>query len=79
MERGNPDGVRRNAAGKLTVRKAELPSGRRMAQEANAAGRKATGIHNRPDRDACPRRKAADVDQVSHLNFAVKEAHHGAS
>ena len=49
-----------------TVRKAELPSGRRMTREANAGGRKATGNRdgmarlplvvsaNRPDRDLCP-------------------------
>jgi hypothetical protein len=50
-----------------------------MAQEANAGGRKATGIHNRPDRGDCPRRKAADVGQVSHLKRAVKDANHEAS
>jgi len=32
-----------DALGKPTVRKARLPSGRRMAQEANAGGRKAAG------------------------------------
>jgi hypothetical protein len=49
-----------------TVRKVELPSGRRMTREANAGGRKATGNRdgmarlplvvsaNRPDRDLCP-------------------------
>jgi hypothetical protein len=31
------------AAGRPTVRKVELPSGRRMTQEANADGRKAAG------------------------------------
>ena len=50
------------AVGGLTVRKVELPSGRRMTREAKAGGRKATGTsdvmtrlllvvgHNRPDR-----------------------------
>jgi hypothetical protein len=33
-----------------TVRKAELSSGERMAQEANAVSRKARGIHNPTDR-----------------------------
>jgi len=52
--------------GGLTVRKAEVPSGRRMTREANAGSRKATGNRdsmarlllvvsaNWPDRDACP-------------------------
>jgi len=35
---------------KLTVRKAELFSGKRRGQEANAASRKATGNHNWADR-----------------------------
>lgn len=71
-ERGNPDGVRHGTVGSstvvvgggLTVRKAEIPSGRRMTREANAGGRKATGnrdsmarlplavLDNWPDRDA---------------------------
>lgn len=49
-----------------TVRKADVPSGRRMTREANAGGRKVTGNRdgmarlplvvsdNGPDRDACP-------------------------
>jgi hypothetical protein len=52
--------------GGLTVREAEIPSGRRMTREANAGCRKATGNpdvtarlllvvrDNRPDRDGCP-------------------------
>jgi hypothetical protein len=36
---------------KLTVRKVELSSGSRMPQEAKAASRKATGSHNRADRE----------------------------
>jgi hypothetical protein len=35
---------------KPTARKAELPSGHKMPQEAKAARRKATGSHNRADR-----------------------------
>jgi hypothetical protein len=37
-------------AGGPTVREAESSSGNRNVQEANAGSRKATGIHNRPDR-----------------------------
>lgn len=52
--------------GRPTVRKAQLPSGNRMAQEANAGSRKATGTrgmmttsplvapHNRPDTGMLP-------------------------
>jgi hypothetical protein len=52
-------------AGGLTVRKADVPSGRRMTREANAGGRKTPGNHtvmarlplaavdNRPDRGGC--------------------------
>lgn len=49
---GNPDGVRRldESAGKPTAREAESPGGSKMAQEANAASRKARGIHNPADR-----------------------------
>jgi hypothetical protein len=41
----NPDGVRPWATrtGKPTARKAQLPSGERMTQKANAGIRKATG------------------------------------
>ena len=35
------------AAGKPTVRKAQSPSGRRKAREANAGGRKAAGNRDR--------------------------------
>ena len=65
-------------AGRPTVRKAQLPSGRRMTQEANADGRKATGNreprigpsaewlpHNWSDTGGCPARKGADVGLVS--------------
>ncbi|GAC1645948.1 MAG: hypothetical protein NVS4B2_35320 [Chloroflexota bacterium] len=37
-------------AGTPTVRNAESSSGIGMVQEAKAGSRKATGIHNRPDR-----------------------------
>jgi hypothetical protein len=52
-------------AGELTVRKADVSSGRRMTREANAGGRKTSGNHNvmtrlplvvvdnRPDRGGC--------------------------
>jgi hypothetical protein len=52
-------------AGGLTVRKADVPSGRRMTREASAGGRKTAGNHdvmtrlplvvvdNRPDRGGC--------------------------
>ena len=49
-----PLGSGGSTAGRPTVRKAELPSGRRMTQEANADGRKATG--NREPRDRHLRR-----------------------
>ena len=65
-------------AGRPTVRKAQLPSGRRMTQEANADSRKAAGNrgrvtgtsagwspHNWSDTGGCPARKGADVGQVS--------------
>jgi hypothetical protein len=66
------------ASGKPTVRKAQLPSGNKMVQEANAGGRKAAGtremltdssvgplrITGRIRADARTR-KGADVDQVS--------------
>ena len=44
-ERDNPVGVRRRQGvyGKPTARKARFSSGRRMASEANAGGRKETG------------------------------------
>jgi hypothetical protein len=64
--------------GKPTVRKAQLPSGNKMVQEANAGGRKAPGNREttadsfvgvsritgriRADARTC---KGADVDQVS--------------
>jgi hypothetical protein len=59
------------AVGGLTVRKAEVPSGRRMTREANAGSRKATGNRdsmarlllvvstNRPDRRLMPRPERA--------------------
>ena len=66
-------------AGGPTVRKAQLSSGRRMTQEANADSRKATGNRQPHDsapppdgcritgwiRACCPARKEADVGQVS--------------
>src|SRR6266516_4823002 len=50
VERDNPVGVRVKGLtpGGSTVRKAECPGGRRMAQEANAGGRKAAG-NREPD------------------------------
>ena len=48
VERDNPNEV--SVMSKLTARKAESLSGCRMSQEANAGSRKATGIHNWPDR-----------------------------
>jgi len=66
------------AAGGLTVREAEFPSGRRMTREANAGGRKGSGkpgagcwrlrqrpADNRPDTGRGPARKGADAGQVS--------------
>jgi hypothetical protein len=65
-------------SGKPTVRKAQLLSGRRMVQEANAGSRKETGNRERgadqspavPGQPAgyghrARTRKGADVDQVS--------------
>jgi hypothetical protein len=51
-ERENPNGVSRavDLLSKLTARKAEFFSGKRRDQEANAASRKATEIHNWADR-----------------------------
>ncbi len=67
VERGNPVGVRvEQLPGRLTVRKAQSPSGNRMAQEANAGSRKAAGNRGRrlvlqpvltenwPDAGTCP-------------------------
>jgi hypothetical protein len=62
--------------GRPTARKAQLPSGHRMTQEANAGSRKATGnrdvwpapplavSYNRPDTGSARARKGADVGQV---------------
>ena len=41
-------------AGRPTVRKAQLPSGRRMTQKANADGRKAAGNRRPQDRHPPP-------------------------
>ncbi len=72
-----PSGSGPCRTGKPTVRKAQSPGGKRMVQEANAGGRKATGnrdrwpapppvvSHNWPDTGRCPARKGADVGQVS--------------
>src|SRR6266571_825368 len=51
-ERGNPIEVWQvvDIASKPTVRKAECLSGKRRDQEAKAASRKATGMHNWADR-----------------------------
>lgn len=51
-ERGNPHEVLGvvDTLSKLTAREAELLSGNRKDQEAKAASRKATGIHNWADR-----------------------------
>jgi len=62
------DGMMRSdqhSTSKPTARKVELSSGDGMIQEAKAASRKATGIHNRADRVEWPGRKVADVDQVN--------------
>src|SRR6266571_879814 len=56
---------------KPTARTAELLSGYRKVQEAKASSRKATGIHNRLDREY-PTRKGADVDLVSHPKNEVR-------
>ena len=53
VERGNPNGVSEFLS-KRTVRDAELSSGRKMLQEAKAASRKATGMHNWADRAGIP-------------------------
>jgi hypothetical protein len=52
VEQDNPNGVSGvvDPLSKLTVRKAELLSGRRKDQKANAASRKATEKHNWADR-----------------------------
>jgi hypothetical protein len=63
---------KRHSISKPTARKAEFLSGDGMIQEANAAGRKATGNHNRADRASWPGRKAADVDRVNHPGKAGK-------
>ncbi len=78
VERGNPVGVRVELSpGRLTVRKAQFPSGNRMAQEANAGSRKAAGNRERrlvlhqfsritgQIRALARTRKGADVGQVS--------------
>src|SRR5712692_430634 len=51
-EQDNPNEVPGmvDTLGKPTAKKAELLSGRRKDQQANAASRKATGIHNWADR-----------------------------
>jgi hypothetical protein len=48
VQRDNPVGVRgpRLRPGQPTARKAQSPSGRRMTQDANAGGRKATGTRD---------------------------------
>jgi len=48
VERENPNEISEmvDALSKLTARKAELLSGKRKGQKANAAGRKATGKDN---------------------------------
>src|SRR5664279_1020272 len=68
---------RKNPPGRPTVRKAQLRSGNRMAQEANAGSRKAAGnqearlvlhqsfLDNWPDTGSARTRKGADVGQVS--------------
>ena len=73
-----PLGSGGSTAGRPTVRKVELPSGRRMTQEANAdsrngdrkPGKCVTGTsagwipHNWSDTGGCPARKGADVGRV---------------
>ncbi len=51
-KRSNPNEVWRevDTSSRSTVKKAELLSGNRKDQEAKAASRKATGIHNWADR-----------------------------
>ena len=56
---------------KPTVRTAEFLSGNRMLQEAKASSRKATGSHNRLDREP-PTRKGADVEQEALPTEMVK-------
>src|SRR6266487_1188433 len=56
---------------KPTVRTAEFLSGNRMLQEAKASSRKATGSHNRLDREH-PTRKGADVEQEALPTEMVK-------
>jgi hypothetical protein len=53
-------------AGEPTVRTADPPVGTGTSKKRMPARRKATGIHNRPDRANAPARKSADVDVVSH-------------
>jgi hypothetical protein len=55
-ERDNPNEVWREVetSSKSTARKTELLSGKGRGQEANAASRKATGIHNWADRAGQP-------------------------
>ena len=65
-----PTRSRRNLS-KPTVRTAEFLSGNRMLQEAKASSRKATGIHNRLDREY-PTRKGADVEQEALPTEMVK-------
>jgi hypothetical protein len=52
VKRENPNEVSGTVdiLSKLTARKAEVLSGQRKNQKANAASRKATGIHNWADR-----------------------------
>ena len=71
-----PMGSGGSVSGQPTVRKAQLPSGHRMIQEAKAGSRKATGNrdwwpapplavpHNWPDTGTARTRKGADVGQV---------------
>ncbi len=89
VERDNPVGVRVKGLtpGGSTVRKAEFPDGRRMAQEANAGGRKAAG-NREPDAgssasgcritgriEACAlTREGADVGRVSLRGLATDDA-----
>jgi hypothetical protein len=55
-EQDNPNEVWRavETSSKLNAREAELLSGRRKNQEANAASRKVTEIHNWADRAGTP-------------------------
>jgi hypothetical protein len=81
VERGNPVGSGRKASKPDDLRKeGSIPSGHRKTQEANAASRKARGIHNPADTDPCdPDRKAADVGLVSHPKYGVKAVNRGES